>query len=84
MHPNFFVPKTDTEKWFRQKFYGFEGAIRWYHWFDTDESFEGYVMITSIFLNCNPYFLLHILVAYLERFSKHYNKVFFQEVLFEL
>jgi len=37
------------EKNFRQKLFGFEGAIRWYHWFDLEESFEGYVKVTSIF-----------------------------------
>jgi len=28
-------------------------------------------------LNENPHFSMHILVAYLESFSKHYNKTFF-------
>jgi len=37
-----------------------------------------------VFLNGNPYFLLHILVIYLESFSKHYNKVMFHWVLSEL
>jgi len=38
----------------------------------------------SFSLNENPYFLLHILVAYLENFPKHYDKVTFHWVLFEL
>jgi len=30
------------KKCFRQKLFGFEGAIRRYHWFDLEESFEGH------------------------------------------
>ena len=37
-----------------------------------------------VFLNRNPYFLLFILVAYLESFPKYYNKVTFHWVLSEL
>jgi len=36
------------------------------------------------FFNGNSYFLLHILVAYLECFPKHYNKVTFHWILSEL
>jgi len=61
------------KKCFRQKLFGFEGAIRWYHWFDLEESFEGHVKVTSIFLNGTPYIFLQILVAYLDSFPKHYN-----------
>jgi len=61
------------KKCFRQKLFGFEGAIRWYHWFDLEESFEGHVKVTSIFLNGTPYIFLHTFVAYLESFPKHYN-----------
>jgi len=61
------------KKCFRQKLFGFEGAIRRYHWFDLEESFEGHVKITSIFLNGIPYIFLQILVAYLDSFPKHYN-----------
>jgi len=70
-----FLSKTKhfREKRFRQKLYGFEGAIRWYHWFDIEESFEGHVKVTSIFLNGTPYIFLHILVVYLDSFPKHYN-----------
>jgi len=70
-----FLSKTKhfREKRFRQKLYGFEGAIRWYHWFDLEESFEGHVKVTSIFLNGTPYIFLHILVAYLDSFPKDYN-----------
>jgi len=25
---------VDTKKFFKQKLYGLEGEIRWYHWFD--------------------------------------------------
>jgi len=65
--------KHFREKRFRQKLYGFEGAIRWYHWFDLEVSFEGHVKVTSIFLNGTPYIFLQILVAYLDNFPKHYN-----------
>jgi len=61
------------KKCFGQKLCGFEGAIRWYHWFDLEESFEGHVKVTSIFLNGTPYIFLHILVAYPDSFPKHYN-----------
>jgi len=40
--------------------------------------------IIITFLNGNPYFLIHILIAYLESFPKHYNKVTFHWVLSEL
>ncbi|KAG5326559.1 AMPN Aminopeptidase, partial [Acromyrmex heyeri] len=33
------------------------------------------------FLNGTPYFLLHIFIAYLESFPKHYNKIIFHEEL---
>jgi len=36
------------------------------------------------FFNENLYFLLHVLIAYLESFPKHYNKVTFHWVLSEL
>jgi len=70
-----FLSKTKhfREKRSRQKLYGFEGVIRWYHWFYLKESFECHVKVTSIFLNGTPYIFLHILVAYLESFPKHYN-----------
>src|SRR5580765_5319599 len=70
-----FLSKTKhfRKKRFRQKLYGFEGAIRGYHWFDLKESPEGHVMVTSNFLNGTPHILLHILVACLESFPKHYN-----------
>jgi len=61
------------KKCFRQKLFGFEGAIRRYHWVDLEESFEGHVKVTSIFLNGTPYIVLQILVAYLDSFPKHYN-----------
>jgi len=56
--------------------YGFEGTIRWYHWFDLEESFEGQVKVNSIFLNGTPYIFLQILVTYLDSFPKHYNPVY--------
>jgi len=71
--PNISLIFDFREKWFRHVLYGFERAIRWYHWFDLEESFEGHVKVTSIFLNGTPYIFLHILVAYLESFPKHYN-----------
>jgi len=58
---------------FKQKFYGFKGAIRWCHWFYLEKSFEGHVKVTTNFLNGTPYILLHILIACLESFPKHYN-----------
>jgi len=69
VHPFFSKTKHFREKRFRQKLFGFEGAIRWYHWFDLEESFEGHLN----FFKWHPYFLLHILVADLESFPKHYN-----------
>jgi len=51
--------------------------------FDLGVQFKGHFKIL-IFLNKSPYFLLHILVTYLESFPKHYNNVFFHGVLFEL
>jgi len=38
----------------------------------------------NVVLNENPYFLLHILVAYLESFPIHYNKVTFHWVFSKL
>jgi len=61
------------KKCFGQKLYGFEGAIRWYHWFDLEQSFEGHIKVTLNFLNGTYYLSLHILVAYLQSFPKHYN-----------
>jgi len=61
------------KKCFGQKLYGFERAIRWYHLFDLEESFENHMKVTSIFLNGTPYIFLHVLVAYLDSFPKHYN-----------
>jgi len=43
------------------------------HQFDLEESAESHVKVTSNFLNGTPYMLLHILVAHLESFPKHYN-----------
>jgi len=66
-------------KCFKQKlvlWYGFKGAIKWCHWFYLEKSFEDHVKVTFNFLNRTPNFLLLILVAYLERFPEHYNKVF--------
>jgi len=42
------------------------------------------VKVIIVFLNGNSYFLLHILVAYLESFPKYYNKVTFHWVFSEL
>jgi len=61
------------KKYFKQKLYGLKGAIRWYHWFDLEKLFEVHVKVTFNFLNGTTYFLLNILVAYLESFPKHYN-----------
>jgi len=71
--PNISLIFDFREKWFRHVLYGFEGAIRWYYWFDLKELFEGHMKITFNFLNGTYYLSLHILVAYLESFPKHYN-----------
>jgi len=42
------------------------------------------IKVIIVFFNRNFYFLLHILVAYLESFPNHYNKVTFHWVLSEL
>jgi len=46
--------------------------------------FRGHLKDNLIFLNRNPHFSLYILIASLKSFSKHYNKVIFCLVLFEL
>ena len=56
---------------FRQKFWDFEGYIRW--WFNLGRR-QGQSKVTE-FLNESFYFVLRILVAYLENFLKHYNQV---------
>jgi len=70
---NISIRKSFIRKCFKQKLYGFEGNITWYYWFDLEELFEGHVKVTFNFLNRIPYILLHILVAHLESFPKHYN-----------
>src|SRR5258705_12331476 len=50
------------EKRFRQKLYGFEGDIRWYHWFDLEELLDGHMKVIFNFLNRTYYFSLHILL----------------------
>jgi len=57
--------------------YGLKGDIRWYYWFDLGWRCQGQGKVTLNFLNGTPYFLLHILVAHLESFPKHYNYVSF-------
>jgi len=52
--------------------------------FDIKGHFQGNLKVNVRFLNGNPYFLLFILVAYLDSFPKHYNKVFLYSALFEL
>src|SRR5258705_13090895 len=37
------------EKCYRQKLYGFEGDIRWYHWFDLEELLDGHMKVIFIF-----------------------------------
>jgi len=59
------------KKCFRQKLFGFEGAIRRYHWLDLEESFEGHVKVTSIFFNGTPYIFLQILVAFQNTIIKY-------------
>src|SRR5258705_13993025 len=52
------------EKCFRQKLYGFEGDIRWYHWFDLEELLDGHMKVIFNFLNRTYYFSLHILLFF--------------------
>src|SRR5258705_6697233 len=52
------------EKRFRQKLYGFEGDIRWYHWFDLEELLYGHMKVIFNFLNRTYYFSLHILLFF--------------------
>ncbi|KYQ47612.1 snRNA-activating protein complex subunit 1, partial [Trachymyrmex zeteki] len=42
------------------------------------------IKVINVFLNGNSYFLLHILVAYLESFPKHYNKVIYIYIYIKL
>jgi len=48
------------KKCFRQKLFGFEGDIRWYHWFDLEESFEGHVKVTNFFKWNTLYIFAHL------------------------
>jgi len=69
------------EKFFEQKLYGLKGDTWWkcgLEW-----SCQNQIKVIIVFLNENLYFLLHILIAYLESFPKHYNKVTFHWVLSE-
>jgi len=70
---NISIRKSFTRKCFRQTLYGFEGDITWYHWFDLEALFEDHMKVTFNFLNGTLNFLLHIFIAYLEGFPKHYN-----------
>jgi len=63
------------EKFFKRKLHGLKGDTRWKCGLDFKWSCKNQVKVINIFLNGNPYFLLHILVAYLESFPKHYYKV---------
>jgi len=51
--------QPSKQKCFRQKLYGFKGDIRWYHWFDLEELFEGHMKVTFNFLNGTYYLSLH-------------------------
>ena len=46
--------------------------------------YQGQVKVNMNFLNITTHCLLHILIAHLESFPKHYNKIIFHEILFEL
>jgi len=46
-------------------------------WFNFEKLFESHVKIIINFLNEISYISLHILIAYLESFLKHYNQVLF-------
>ncbi|EFN60776.1 hypothetical protein EAG_02247 [Camponotus floridanus] len=74
-HLNNFVGNPNTKKLFRQKLYGFKGDILWCHQFNLEEQPEGHVKVSSNFINGIPYMLLHILVAHLKSFPKHYNYI---------
>jgi len=64
-----------TKNIFRQKFCEFEGDIR-YYWFDLEWRCQDQSKATFNFFNETSHFSLHILVAYLKSFSKHYNNIF--------
>jgi len=50
----------------------------------TSNNLGNVTLVTLDFLNENNYFLLHVLVADLECFLKHYSKTFFDQVLFKI
>jgi len=45
--------------------------------FDLGPFLQGHFKVNLIFLNGTLYILLHIFIAYLESFPKHYNKTYF-------
>jgi len=55
----------------------FKRFIYWSYQFDFGWCRQDQIKIILNFLNGNPHFLLHILVADLESFSKRYNKTLF-------
>jgi len=69
IHPvEYLENQARKRKMFQTKVVWFRGG----HKFDLEESFEGHVKVTSIFLNGTPSIFLHILVAHLESFPKCY------------
>jgi len=71
------------EKFFERKLHDLKGNTWWKCGLDLTWSDQNQIKVIVSF-NGNPYFLLHILIAYLESFPKHYNKVTFHWVLSEL
>lgn len=74
---------NDTKKCFTQKhiFYSIEGDILYFYLFDLAMILKCSVKVTFKFLNGYFYFLLHILVADIQTFSKHYELVAFFRII---
>jgi len=66
------------EKFFERKLHGLKRDTLWKCGLDLEWPCQNQVNIINVFLNGNPYFLLHIVVAYLKSFPKHYNKIIFR------
>jgi len=81
----FIISRIDDfiEKFFERKLHDLKRNTRWKCGIDLEWSFQNQVKFIIVFLNGNSYFLLHILVAYLESFPKHYNKVTFHWIFSE-
>jgi len=65
------------EKFFKRKLHDLRGDTWWKCGLDLEWPFQNQVKVIIVSLNGNPYFLLHIIVAYPKSFPKHSNKVTF-------